>query len=509
MARCGSPRQLSHHFLDQSAVAPPFEPAGRPPPRPPARWTRGDRVCYDFQVTGRIAACWRRKRPRGARFSEAVLYQKTTLDNGLRIVSAEVPHARSVSTSLFIAAGSRHESDEVQGISHFIEHMLFKGTEKRPTPKDVSEAVEGIGGIFNAESGKEVTVYWNKVARVHWPIALEVLTDLLLHSLFKPEEVEKERKVIIEELSMLLDTPGDWVHMLIDQAVWGDHALGRDVGGTRESVSAIQRDQMLSYLRTHYVPANTVVAVAGAVGHAEVVDRVGSLLLDLPAGPATRWREASIVQSAPRVEVRSKHTEQAHLCLAVPGLSYVDPDRFALDLLNIVLGEGMSSRLFLQIREQKGLAYDVHSYTNYFSDTGSVVIYAGVDPKRAEETVEACLAEVERLKQAGVDEDELGRAKEFWKGRTLLRLEDTRSIAAWLGSQELLLDRVLEVEEVVEKIEAVTTDAVQAIANRLFVPERLSLAAIGPYRSDKRFMRLLSRPSAVSNQQSAPVLAQA
>jgi len=447
-------------------------------------------------------------RPRGARLSEVVLYQKTTLGNGLRIVSAEIPHARSVSTSLFIAAGSRHESDEVQGISHFIEHMLFKGTEKRPTPKDVSEAVEGIGGIFNAESGKEVTVYWNKVARVHWPIALEVLADLLLHSLFKPEEIEKERKVIIEELSMLFDSPGDWVHMLIDQAVWGDHALGRDVGGTRESVSAIQRDQMLSYLRTHYVPANTVVAVAGAVSHAEVVDRVGSLLQDLPAGPATRWREASFAQSAPRVEVRNKRTEQAHLCLAVPGLSYVDPDRFALDLLNIVLGEGMSSRLFLQIREQKGLAYDVHSYTNYFSDTGSVVVYAGVDPQRAVETVEACLTEVERLKQEGVDDDELGRAKEFWKGRTLLRLEDTRSIAAWLGSQELLLDRVLEVEEVVEKIEAVTTDAVQAIANRLFVPERLSLAAIGPYRSDKRFLRLLNKPTAVGDQRSAPVLAQ-
>jgi predicted Zn-dependent peptidase len=286
--------------------------------------------------------------------------------------------------------------------------------------------------------------------------------------------------------------------MLIDEAVWGDHALGRDVGGTQESVNTIQRDQMLDYLATHYVPANTVVAVAGAASHGEVVDRVGSLLLDWNARPATRWAQASFEQVEPRVEFRNKHTEQAHICLAVPGLSYIDPERFSLDLLNIVLGEGMSSRLFLQIREHKGLAYDVHSYTNYFSDTGSVVIYAGVDPKRSEETVEACLDEVERLKRSGVSEDELGRAKEFWKGRTLLRLEDTRSIAAWLGSQELLLDEIIEVDEVVARIESVTAEDIQAVANQLFVPERLSMAVIGPYRSDRRFLKLLGRPSAAT-----------
>ena len=419
------------------------------------------------------------------------MYQRTTLDNGLRVVSAEIPHARSVSASFFIAAGSRHESDDIQGISHFIEHLHFKGTEKRPTPKDVSEAIEGVGGIFNAESGKEVTVYWSKVAKPHWPTALEVLSDLLLHSLFRSDEIEKERKVIIEELSMLFDSPADWVHLLIDHAVWGDHPLGRDVGGTRESVSAIRRDQMLGYLRTHYVPSNTVVAVAGAVDHGEVVERLADLLGEWAPAPPTRWDDGRFQQSAPRVEFRSKRTEQAHLCLAVPGLSYVDRDRFALDLMNIVLGEGMSSRLFLKVRESKGLAYDVHSYVNHFRDTGSVVIYAGVDPDRLGEAITACLDEVEQLKQAEVPEAELARAKEFWKGRTLLRLEDTRSIAGWLGSQELLLGRILEVDEVIEQVEAVTAADIQAVAGRLFVPERLNLAVIGPYRNGKRFSRLL------------------
>lgn len=419
------------------------------------------------------------------------MHQKTTLGNGLRIVSAEIPHARSVSTSFFVAAGSRQEPDQIQGVSHFIEHMLFKGTEKRPTPKEVSEAIEGIGGYFNAETGKEVTVYWNKVARHHWTVALEVLTDLLLHSRFDPDEVEKERKVIVEELSTLFDNPAEWVHLLIDEAIWGGHPLGRDVGGSRESVSRIQKPDMLGYLRAHYVPANTVVAVAGAVSHAEVVDRIGQLLAEWPTAPPTRWKQNDFVNGRERIELRGKHTEQAHICLAVPGFSYVDPDRFALELMNIVLGEGMSSRLFLQIRELRGLAYDVHSYVNHFSDTGSVVIYAGVDPKRAEETVAACVDEVDRLASLGVKDDELARAKEFWKGRTLLRLEDTRSIAAWLGTQELLLGEVMEVEEVVRQIEGVSPDQVLAVANRIFAPGRMSMALIGPYKSDARFRKLL------------------
>ena len=419
------------------------------------------------------------------------MHQKTTLPNGLRVVTSEVPHARSVSTSIFVSAGSRHEPFDIQGISHYIEHMLFKGTERRPTSKEVSEEIENIGGIFNAESGKEVTVFWNKVAAHHFPIALDVLADLILHSRFVPDDVEKERKVITEEISTLFDSPGDWVHILIDYAVWGDDPLGRDIGGTKESVAAITREQILDYVHQHYVPANTVVAIAGAISHEAAVAEVQRLLGDWQPGPATRWAPTIIEQTAPKIELRTKRTEQAHVCIAAPAFSYSDPDRFALDLMNIMLGEGMSSRLFLEIRERLGLAYDVHSYINQYDDTGSVVVYAGVDPSRVDETIERSLAEIQKLRETGVTPAELARSKEYWKGRTLLRMEDTRAIAAWIGSQEALLGVVHEVDEVVSKIEAVTAEDVLAVTNRVFKPEQLSLAVIGPYRSPRRFEKRL------------------
>ena len=419
------------------------------------------------------------------------MHQKTTLPNGLRIVSSEIPFARSVSTSIFISAGSRHEPFAIQGISHFIEHMLFKGTERRPTAKEVSEAIESIGGIFNAESGKEATVFWNKVAAHHFPIALDVLSDLIRNSRFVAEEIEKERKVITEEISTLFDSPDEWVHILIDYAIWGDDPLGRDIGGTKESVAAISREQMLDYLGQHYVPANTVIAIAGAIGHSAAVAEVERQLGDWRAAPATRWAPTVIDQPAPKVEFRAKRTEQAHVCIAVPAFSYRDPDRFALDLMNIMLGEGMSSRLFLEIRERLGLAYDVHSYVNQYDDTGSVVVYAGVDPKRVDETIERCLAEIERLRVGGVTPGELARSKEYWKGRTLLRMEDTRAIAAWIGSQEAFLGEVQEVDEVVAKIEAVTTDDIRAVTNRIFDSRRLNLAVVGPYRGARRFEKRL------------------
>jgi len=315
------------------------------------------------------------------------MHQKTVLPNGLRVISEEMPHARSVSTSIFVNAGSRHELDGDHGLAHFIEHMLFKGTEKRPTSREVSEAIEGIGGVFNAETGKELAVYWNKVAKHHWGTALEVLSDLLLHSRFGAEDVEKERKVIDEELSSLFDSPSEWVHLLADQAIWGDDALGRDVGGTRESVALLRRDQMIAFFHSHYVPANAVVVVAGAIDHEEVVDQVAGVLGEWEAAPATRWEEPRFDWNGPKVEMKQKRTEQSHFCLTVPAFSYFDPDRYCLDLMNIILGEGMSSRLFLEIRESKGLAYDVHSYINHFRDTGSIVVYAGVDPGRIDEAI--------------------------------------------------------------------------------------------------------------------------
>ena len=418
-------------------------------------------------------------------------YQKTTLDNGLRIVSTTMPHTRSVCMCIFIGAGSCYEPAPQAGVSHFLEHLCFKGTERRATSKEISETIEGIGGLLNGGTDKELTVYWAKVARPHFPLALDLLVDMLRHSKLDPAEIEKERQVIIEELNMTMDSPHQRVDMLVDEALWPDQPLGRDVAGTKETVAAINRDMMLHYMAQQYVPSNTVVSVAGDIGHDEVVSSLSQPLGDWRYGSAGPWYPADDRQEAPRLKLEQRKTEQAHLCLGLRGLSSVHPDRFVLDLLVVVLGEGMSSRLFLELRERRGLAYDVHSYVSHFHDSGSVIIYAGVDPKNLETTVEAVLGELHRLKADPVPEEELTKAREFSKGRLLLRMEDTRSVAGWLGGQELLTERILTVDEVVSLVDAITPQDLQRVAQGLFTRNGLSLAVVGPVRRRRRLGGLL------------------
>lgn len=419
------------------------------------------------------------------------MYQKTTLDNGLRILTSTMPHTRSVSVGLFIGVGSRYETDEQGGASHFIEHMLFKGTERRPTARDLSIAIEGVGGVFNGSTGRELTVYWVKVAQQHLSLALDVLVDMLLHSKFAPQEIEKERRVIMEEINRTLDDPDSLVYLLINQLTWPGHPLGRDEAGTKESVGRLSREEMLSYLQRHYSPGNTVVSVAGDVEHAQVVEQVAAYLNDWTASETNSYLPVKEEQREPRLRVEYKETEQAHLCLSVPGIARTDPNRYNLRLLNAILGEGMSSRLFLEIREKRGLAYSVHSFLGYFHDAGATGIYAGVDPKRIEPAVEAALAEWDRLKREKVSEEELAKAKEYTKGRLLLQMEDSFSVASWLGGQELLDDKVRTVDEVLELLDAVTVDDIQEVAQNLFVGEKLNLAVVGPFKSEERFERLL------------------
>src|SRR5919108_4901336 len=357
------------------------------------------------------------------------MFQKTVLPNGLRIVSSSLPHTRSVSISIFIGAGSRYEGDEIAGVSHFLEHMLFKGTTRRPTAREISEEIEGIGGVMNAGTDKELTVYWAKVGDHRFAATLDILADSLLNSLLDPQELEKERQVILEELAMTEDSPADMVNILIDEVVWPHQPLGRDTGGTPDSVKAITRDDVIRYMAQLYVPQNTVVAVAGNVTHAEVVGRVGEYLGDWQPRPFGTWFPAEIRDDTPRLRLRSKRTEQAHFCLATPGLSAAHPDRYVLDVLNAVLGEGMSSRLFLEIREKRSLCYDVHSYVNHYLDTGSTVVNAGVDPSKLDEALRATIDELLKMVDR-VPEKELVKAKEFIKGRLQLRLEDTRAVAS-------------------------------------------------------------------------------
>ena len=417
-------------------------------------------------------------------------YRKATLDNGLRVVTCEMPHTRSVSTGIFIGAGSRYESAEQAGISHFVEHMAFKGTHNRPTPEEISGSIEGVGGVLNAGTEQEMTLYWCKVAQPYFGQSLDLLVDMVRNPLFEPESVEKERMVVIDELNMTYDYPHYRVDALIDELLWPDHPLGRDIGGTRESVAGITRDAMVDYLGQYYSPSNVVISVAGSVSHDDVVSQVGALCDGWSTPSPAGWSTAGDTPPGPQLRLEYRKTEQAHMSIAVPGVALDHPDRYALDLLSVVLGEGMSSRLFLELRERRGLAYDIHSGVTHFLDCGALVITAGVDPKRVYDATETIMEQVAGMRDA-VPEEELERAKRLAVGRMLLRLEDTRAVSGWMGNQELLTERILETDEVIERVAAVTPDEVRRVANEFLFTEALSMAVVGPCRGRKRLERSL------------------
>jgi predicted Zn-dependent peptidase len=401
-----------------------------------------------------------------------------------------MPHTHSASISLYVGAGSRYESDEEAGLSHYLEHMLFKGTEKRPTAQEIAEAVDGVGGILNGGTDREYTVYYVKVARPHLDMAMDLLFDLVRRPLLDPEEIEKERQVVLEELAMVEDSPGQLVDLLLDSLLWPGQPLGRDIAGTPESISKIDREMATRYLARQYVPNNIVVALAGNITHDDVRLASEKALGDWPSGSPSSWLPADEGQGASHA-VRYKATEQAHVSLALRGLRLDHPDRYAISFLSVILGEGMSSRLFLELREKRGLVYDIHSYASHFLDTGTFGVYTGVDPKNAAQAVELVLAELVRLRDEGPTEEEVIKARELSKGRLLLRMEDTRNVSGWIGGQLLLLDRVRDVEQVTADMDAVTLDDLRRVAGRIIDAQHLYLAVVGPYRSDKRFARLL------------------
>ncbi len=418
------------------------------------------------------------------------MYQKTTLDNGLRVITAAMPHTRSVSICIFIGVGSRYETELQAGVSHFIEHLLFKGTPKYTTAREISEAIERVGGILNGGTDKEITIYWCKVAQPHFHLALDVLADMLLHAKFDPADIENERQVIIEEINMGKDSPPQLVNMLIDELLWPSHPLGRDIAGNKESVAAITRDMMLDYLAHQYLPDNTVTSIAGALEQQEMAAAVGQALGKWAAGQPHSGYSAYRERKFPRLRIEGKDTEQAHLCLALSGLSLLHPKRYTLDLLNVILGEGMSSRLFTEIRDRLGLAYSIHSYVEHFLDTGSVTIHAGVEPKNLQVAIRAILEQLSLLKEP-VPESELTKAKELTKGRLLLRMEDSRSVAGWAGGQEILTGSILSVDQVTSIIDAITAEELKGLAQELLIDSQLRLAVVGPVAEDEPLENLL------------------
>jgi len=416
--------------------------------------------------------------------------ETATLENGLRLYVIPMD-SYSVGIGLFVRVGSRYEAEGANGISHFIEHMLFKGTHRRPSAKDLSLAIEGVGGIFNANTGRELTTYWAKVGRDHLEIALDVLTDMVSNSLFIEKEVEKERRVIIEEINESLDTPEDVVFMLLDELMWPDHPLGRDVAGTRETVSSMSRDRIIKYWHRFYQPANMVLSVAGPATLETLIDMVTPRLGRWSKNGTDDFEAVPSYIPGPKAVVQKRDIEQAHLCVACPGLPRNHPDRFALRMMNAILGEGMSSRLFQEVRERRGLAYSVYSYASFLSDSGILVTYAGVDPGQVGEALSAILGEWERLRQERVGEEELTKTREFVKGRTLLRLEDSYANASWVGVQSALDDEVQTVEDVLAQVDAVTPADIQRVAQLLLKEEMLRMTIVGALAEDNDWTRVL------------------
>lgn len=418
------------------------------------------------------------------------MYTKTVLDNGLRVITSTMPHTRSVCLAFLVGAGSCYENDREAGISHFAEHMYFKGTKRRPTAKEISQDVEGVGGIINAGTDKEMTVFWCKVADAHFPVALDVLSDLLCNSRFDSNDIEQECRVIIEEINMNMDIPQQRVNMLIDELLWPNQPLGREIIGSKETVASTTREQMLRYIRHQYLPNDTVISIAGNIQPDEALARIEALFHDWSVGQVSEGYVTNSRQDTPRLRIEHKNSEQVHLCLGVHGFSRFHPRRFALDLLNTAFGVGMSSRLFTEIRENKGLAYDIHSYVEHFLNSGSFAIYAGVDTNKAETAIATIVEEMGKLRQ-GIAADELRRAKELSKGRLQLRLEDSQNVALWLGGQELLRREILDIDQVISIIEAITEDELKQVAQEILVDNGLNLAVVGPVKKEEPLLNLL------------------
>jgi predicted Zn-dependent peptidase len=405
-----------------------------------------------------------------------------------------MPAMRSASIAFFFATGSRYEKDDVVGISHFIEHMLFKGSQRYPSARHISEAIEGVGGNFNGCTGKEMTSYTARVPSEYVSVVMNVLADMVRYPLFDPAEIEKERAVIVEELSATQDDPQEWVSLLIDETMWPSLPLGRDDAGSIDSVMQLQRQQMLDYLNTYYRPNSLVISIAGNIDHQQIIQLTEELFQDWETGPVQSWAESFPLRDVASVRMIKKDTEQANICLATLGISYVSADYYPFLLINSLLGDGMSSRLFQSIREEQGLAYDIGTYLNSYYETGSLVVSAGVDPSHTKEAISAIVTELARLCNESVPNDELERIKAYVRGGILLGLEGTQQVASWLGSQECLYNRIRDVDEVIANVNAVSTQDIQRVAQACFAPEWRRLAIIGPedVRQSESLKRLLT-----------------
>ncbi len=410
--------------------------------------------------------------------------------SGLVIVTAAAPQMASVSLGLWVGVGGRYEPAEVNGVAHFIEHMLFKGTRRR-SAQQISQAIEGIGGYLNAFTSEECTCFFSKAPHDRLPDLLDVLMDMFLNSRFAPTDLAREREVIKEEIAACLDDPYQHVQELINQTLWPDHPLGRPLTGTPQTLDRMRRDTLLAFMRRNYVASNTVLAVAGNLRHGAVVRAAAPHVRRVPTRAAPRYLPLTDRQEQPRVKLVRKPTIQAQVALGVRTCSRHDERRYALRLLNTILGENMSSRLFQELRELRGLVYQVQSSVSAFHDAGTLDISLGLDTGNVPRALRLVLRELDRLKSRAPSPGELKQARDYVLGQMALSLENTESQMNWLGEQWLGFGRIIPPAEVERRLKAVTGREVQNAARDFFRPERLNLAAVSPLGSGRNLERLL------------------
>jgi predicted Zn-dependent peptidase len=405
------------------------------------------------------------------------MYRKDTLANGIRVVSETLPKSRALSIGVWVKVGSRHEPDEISGVSHFIEHMFFKGTQKR-TARDIATEIESLGGEMNAFTSQENTTYYVKVLDEHLPVAVDILADILIGSRFDAAEMEKERKVILEEIKMVEDTPDDYIHELFTGSVWQGNALGRPILGTKETIKALKHKDILSYIDRYYSPREIIIAVAGNFEHEKLIE-----LLNRAFGSLERTGTAK-EESAPgfrrAISVRKKQLEQAQLCLGCRGLNYVNDDRYTILALNTVLGNGMSSRLFQEVREQNALAYSIYSYVTAYRDAGLLTVYAGADPANVVDAVRLIVKEIRKIRDEGITQAEETRVKNQIKGNLVLSLESSNSHMSRLARQEIYFGKYFSMDDVIKAVDRITADDIHRVARQIFTRETIALSILGP-----------------------------
>jgi len=401
---------------------------------------------------------------------------REVLDTGLRLITESMPHVRSVSIGVWLTRGSRHETSDVGGIAHFVEHMLFKGTGTR-SAEDIAQAIDSIGGQLDAFTAKEYASYYIKVLDEHLPTAVDLLSDIVMNPRFDLEDLDKEKKVILEEIKMVEDTPDDLVHELFTQHFWEGHALGRPILGSPESVESFTPEILRDYFRGTYVAPNLIVSAAGNIDHARVRELIEPAFAALP--PTSAIYDDTVPRVVPQVLVRSKELEQSHVCLGTNSYQQNHPDRYVSYIMNTVLGGSMSSRLFQNVREKRGLAYAVFSGLSAYRDAGAMTIYAGCANEAVGELIDVVVGEIRRLKEEPMSGDELRRAKDHLKGSLMLGLESTSSRMSNLARQEMYFDRQLSLDETLRGVEAVTHDDVQRVTDELFTPASLAATVLG------------------------------